>query len=136
MNQHESHNKDQHDNHEQHDQHYNHVEPYSQSNHNPYKEEASAELAVPVSYQADRREQEQAEDVTAGSAGQATGWAAIILAALSWLIWPAILGITAAVTGFIAYRQGSRALGSWAIAGGLIAAAVYLILVPLYYAIA
>jgi len=131
MNQLESHNKDQHGN----DKHDSQVKPFSHTSHNPYKEEAAAEIAVPVSYRADRHEQEQDQEVTAGSAGKATGWAAIILAALSWFIWPVILGITAVVTGFIAYRQGSRALGSWAIAGGLIAAAVYLILVPLYYAI-
>jgi len=130
MNQHESHSKDQHDSHNNHD---SHVKTFDHS-HNHYKEESSAELAAPVSYQADRHEEED-RDATTGSAGQATGWAAIILAALSWLIWPAILGITAAITGYIAYRQGSRALGSWAIAGGLIAAVVYLILVPLYYAI-
>jgi hypothetical protein len=66
------------------------------------------------------------------SAGRSLGWTAVVFAVLSWLIWPAFMGITAAVLGYFAYFQGSRFLGGIAMAMGGIAAAVYLILLPLY----
>ncbi|CDN41622.1 MULTISPECIES: hypothetical protein [Paenibacillus] len=66
------------------------------------------------------------------SAGRSLGWTALVFAVLSWLIWPAFMGITAAVFGYFAFFQGSRMLGGIAMAMGGLAAAVYLILLPLY----
>ncbi|MFD0586756.1 hypothetical protein ACFQZE_01985 [Paenibacillus sp. GCM10027627] len=68
------------------------------------------------------------------SSGTALGWVSLIFAIASLFIWPALLGITAAVLGYIAYRQGARGIGGWAITIGLVAAALNLVLVPLYFA--
>ena len=100
-----------------------------------FNEEAAAELSVP--YRPADRSRLLREDALAktNSAARATGWAALILAVLSWIVWPVLLGVTAAVVGFIAYRQGSRGFGIWSITLGLIAAAAYLVLIPIYYAV-
>lgn len=66
------------------------------------------------------------------SAGRSVGWAALLFAAISWLVWPVLMGPAAAILGMIAYYQGSRTLGLISIAMGGLAAIVYLILLPLY----
>lgn len=78
---------------------------------------------------------EQFEKSETRSMGFSLGWVAIVFAVISWFIWPVLLGITSAVLGFIAYQQGARKLGAWSMAIGLIAAAVYLFIIPLYYAV-
>jgi hypothetical protein len=102
-----------------------------------FNEEAAAELAVPVSAaNADNvRGLQKDATVKTRSAARAVGWTALVLAVLSLFVWPVLLGGTAAVVGYVAFRQGSRGLGAWSITLGLIAAMVYLILVPIYYAI-
>jgi len=102
-----------------------------------FNEETAAELSVPVQAADADRTDKLSEDAAAKtrSAARATGWTALVLAVLSWFIWPVALGGAAAVVGYVAYRQGSRGLGIWSITLGLIAAAVYLILVPLYFAV-
>ncbi|WP_424766210.1 hypothetical protein [Paenibacillus sp. sgz302251] len=102
-------------------------------------EEMGADFAVggPI-VDATRREEhdtDRAERVDTETGGFALGWVSLVFAVASWFIWPVLLGVTAAVLGFIAYRQGARALGGWAMAIGLIALALNLIIVPLYYAI-
>ncbi|MFC4778499.1 hypothetical protein ACFO9Q_17025 [Paenibacillus sp. GCM10023252] len=69
------------------------------------------------------------------SDGFALGWVALLFAGASWFIWPILMGLAAAVLGFVAYRQGAKGLGVWSITIGLIAATVYLVLLPFYYAI-
>jgi hypothetical protein len=67
--------------------------------------------------------------------GYALGWVALVFAGASWFIWPVLLGATAAVLGFIAYKEGARGLGGWSMAIGLFALVLNLIIVPFYYAI-
>lgn len=105
-----------------------------------YNEEAAAELAVPSgslhdypTRDSNRLTNEAVRE--SKSAGVATGWAALILAVMSWVVWPIVLGATAVVVGFIAYWQGARGLGVTSITLGFIAMVAYLVLVPLYYAI-
>ncbi|QHW30413.1 DUF4190 domain-containing protein [Paenibacillus rhizovicinus] len=106
-----------------------------------YNEEAAAEIAVPNAsmrdYYPDRKTTRITNDAVreTKSAGVATGWAALILAVMSWIVWPIVLGATAVVVGFIAYWQGARGLGIASITLGAIAVVAYLVLVPLYYAI-
>ncbi|WP_219836323.1 DUF4190 domain-containing protein [Paenibacillus sp. R14(2021)] len=105
-----------------------------------YHEEVAAELSVPSSSLHDyptRHSNELTNDAVreTKSAGVATGWAALILAVLSWVVWPVLLGATAVVVGFVAFRQGARGLGVTSITLGFIAVIAYLVLVPLYYAI-
>jgi hypothetical protein len=102
-------------------------------------EEMAADFAVsnPVVH-AERREDryvERTEREDTRTGGYALGWVSLVFAIASWFIWPVLMGATAAVLGFIAYRQGARGLGGWAMAIGLIALALNLIIVPFYYAI-
>ncbi|OBZ08153.1 MULTISPECIES: hypothetical protein [Bacillales] len=78
---------------------------------------------------------DRGEREVARSGGYALGWVSLVFAIVSWFIWPVLMGATAAVLGFIAYRQGARGLGGWSMAIGLIALALNLIIVPFYYAI-
>ncbi|HEX7056959.1 MAG TPA: hypothetical protein VF260_07150 [Bacilli bacterium] len=65
--------------------------------------------------------------------GSATlGWVALILAVAALFVWPAVLGPAGAVVGFFAYMRGSRALGVWSIAIGLIAFIAYVVITPFY----
>lgn len=67
----------------------------------------------------------------ADSSGTA-GWFSLMLAIFSLFIWPAILGPSAVLFGFISYVQGSRALGIWSIVLGAISFLAYMVLVPMY----
>ncbi|CAM4520269.1 hypothetical protein FHS16_001138 [Paenibacillus endophyticus] len=102
-------------------------------------EEMATDFAVgnPV-MQTERREDrhvERAERADTRAGGYALGWVSLVFAIASWFIWPVLMGATATVLGYMAYRQGARGLGGWSMAIGLIALALNLIIVPLYYAI-
>lgn len=103
----------------------------------PYNEEMAAEIAPPAAaVRPDRSKRLRNNAVQeTRSAGIATGWSALVLAVLSWFIWPVLLGVAAAVVGYVAFRQGARVLGIWSITLGLIAVLSYLVLIPVYYAI-
>lgn len=64
--------------------------------------------------------------------GKTLGWIGLILAIASLFFLPAVLGPVAAVVGFVAYVRGSRALGVWSVALGMLALLAYLFLVPYY----
>ncbi|KRE54243.1 hypothetical protein [Paenibacillus sp. Soil522] len=101
-------------------------------------EEMAADFAISNPVVAERGEErhvERAERTEARSGGYALGWVSLVFAIASWFIWPLLLGATAAVLGFIAYRQGARGLGGWSMAIGIIAMALNLIIVPFYYAV-
>ncbi|MBW7454502.1 DUF4190 domain-containing protein [Paenibacillus sepulcri] len=126
---------EQHSEHESHDDSHKH-HSYGHDHH-PYNEEMSAELAVPPqAYQTDHTKEHVEEAVEqTRSAGQAAGWAALVLSVLSWFVWPLLLGATGIVVGFIAYRQDARGLGLWSMILGLISVIAYLVIIPLYYSI-
>lgn len=97
--------------------------------------EFSAELAAsPSDLPAKDRDENRKERDDVQSYDVSLGWIALAFAVASWFVWPILLGLTAAVLGFVAYRQGSRALGIWSMTLGLIAACTFLVLIPLYYA--
>ncbi|QHT60314.1 DUF4190 domain-containing protein [Paenibacillus lycopersici] len=115
--------------------------PMYHPDRNAYHEEAAAEIAVPNASMRDYYPDRRADRLTNNavrvtkSAGVATGWAALVLAVLSWIVWPVVLGATAVVVGLIAFWQGARGLGVASITLGAIAVLAYLVLVPFYYAI-
>ncbi|OMF34274.1 hypothetical protein BK133_12870 [Paenibacillus sp. FSL H8-0548] len=102
-------------------------------------EEMAADFAInqPVVHakRGEDRSVERVEPERAYSGGYAIGWVSLVFAIASWFIWPVLMGVTSAVLGFIAYRQGARGLGGWSMAIGLIAVALNLVIVPLYYAL-
>lgn len=81
------------------------------------------------------RNQEMRDSVEADAqdvgANTTLGIVSLVFALASWFIYPLILGPAAAVFGFIAWYQGSRTLGGWSIALGVIAFLAYMVL-PLY----
>lgn len=100
-----------------------------------YREEASAEVAPPppiIGRSLDADEASTASGAAVRSAGKMLGAVALIFAIASLFIWPLLLGITAAVLGFVAYRQKAQALGGWAMGIGIFAAVSSLVLYPLY----
>jgi len=68
----------------------------------------------------------------AGDAGQAAkpgyalGLVALLTAVVSFFLLPSILGPVGAVVGFMAFAQGRRAMGGWAVALGLISFFIFL----------
>jgi hypothetical protein len=60
------------------------------------------------------------------------GIVALVLSAISLFFLPAILGPASIVVGFAAYVRGSRVLGIWSMALGLLAVVAYFVLVPYY----
>ncbi|MBB3109023.1 hypothetical protein FHS18_001075 [Paenibacillus phyllosphaerae] len=103
-----------------------------------FKEEMAAEIAIPATYSglSRTRSREDESKKAMRSAGRAAGWAGLVIAIMSWFVWPVLLGLSAAFIGYVAFRQGSRGLGIWSMTLGLIAAVTYLVLIPLYYAYA
>jgi len=81
------------------------------------------------------RPERYGEETVTESGGYALGWVSLIFAIASWFVWPVLMGITSAVLGFIAYRQGARALGIWSMTLGLIAVVLNLVIVPFYFAL-
>ncbi|MGF9712959.1 MULTISPECIES: hypothetical protein [Paenibacillus] len=70
-------------------------------------------------------------DPAASASYRWLGYTALILAVLSLMVLPVLLGSTAALIGFFAFMLGQRTLGAWSVAIGLIALAGYFVLVPL-----
>ncbi|REK77387.1 hypothetical protein [Paenibacillus paeoniae] len=81
------------------------------------------------------RPEQAGQEVVTESKGYALGWVSLVFAIASWFIWPVLMGATSAILGFIAYRQGARALGVWSMSLGLIAVVLNLVIVPFYYAL-
>ncbi|MFD1955906.1 DUF4190 domain-containing protein [Paenibacillus thailandensis] len=98
-----------------------------------YKEEMGADFAAGT--YVDRGDRAEFQESETKSMGYSLGWVALVFAIASWFVWPVLLGVTSAVLGFIAYRQGARKTGAWSMGVGLVAAAVYLFIIPLYYAV-
>jgi hypothetical protein len=73
-----------------------------------------------------------AKDEERVEARSSLGWASLVVAFVSLFLWPAILGPVAAVMGFVAYFQGSKALGIWSVVIGVISVLSYWVLVPYY----
>ncbi|MFX3633652.1 MAG: hypothetical protein ACE3L7_25200 [Candidatus Pristimantibacillus sp.] len=98
-------------------------------------EEMATDFAVGNSVSYVSRDQSEDNVEVRESGGTALGWVALVFAVVSWFLWPVLMGATSAVLGFMAYRQGARALGGWAMAIGLIAVILSLVIVPFYYAV-
>ncbi|MBP1156310.1 MULTISPECIES: hypothetical protein [unclassified Paenibacillus] len=103
-------------------------------------EEFAAEAAYPLNSSRSRLEGPKAS--VKSEAGQPyvapsvsyrwLGYTALILAVLSLMMFPVLLGSSATLLGLFAFMLGQRALGTWSIAIGLISLAGYFVLVPLY----
>jgi hypothetical protein len=81
-----------------------------------FDEEYAAEAAVDPRLV--RRRDVKDDDVdTAGGTGM--GWLALALSIIGLFFLPYVMGIAGIIVGFVARRQGARALGAWAIGIGI-----------------
>ncbi|RYL90419.1 hypothetical protein ABNN70_12800 [Sporolactobacillus sp. Y61] len=64
--------------------------------------------------------------------GTGIGWLALIISACALFFLPIVLGIAGIIIGYVAYRQGARTLGGWAIGIGIVAVLIQL-LSPLFW---
>lgn len=102
-------------------------------------EEFAAESASPLQLPHSRQERPKASaasaveqpDASASASTRWLGYTALILAVLSLMLFPVLLGSTATLIGFFAFMLGQRTLGGWSVAIGLISLAGYFVLVPL-----
>lgn len=114
--------------------------PTNLPNAGEFKEEMGADFAygMPLTEAPDNRPERNSVARIAGdaeSSGTALGWVSLLFAIASWFVWPVLMGATATILGFIAYRRGAKGLGGWAMGVGLVALALNLIIVPFYYAL-
>ncbi|MCI1856548.1 MAG: hypothetical protein LKI94_04955 [Sporolactobacillus sp.] len=63
--------------------------------------------------------------------GRGMGWLALILSCIAFFFLPIIMGIAGIVIGYIAFREGSRTLGGWAMGIGAVAV-LFQLLSPLF----
>lgn len=100
---------------------------------NRFEEEAATEI-TPIVRQEGNRDNKQVqhtEEMQAQEEGSATlGWTALILSIVSLFFLPVLTASVGIVTGFFAYRSGTRTLGIWAIAIGIFSIVISLFLVP------
>lgn len=105
------------------------LESYEQTKTADYLEETSAEMAAPVTFD---RENKEERDADAGAGGTGLGFAAIILSILSLFVSPILIGAVGIVLGFIARRRGAQSLGSWAIGIGAVSIILGMFILPFF----
>ncbi|MEX2462425.1 MAG: hypothetical protein WD469_14190 [Paenibacillaceae bacterium] len=88
-------------------------------------EEYATELAEPMKHDAQ-------SDGDAEPISRIWGWSAMVVSILSLFIFPIIMGSAGSILGIIAVFKGTRMLGGWSIAIGLVSIFTALILVPYY----
>ncbi|TGA99600.1 hypothetical protein E4665_04560 [Sporolactobacillus shoreae] len=64
--------------------------------------------------------------------GRGMGWLSLVLSIAALFFLPVILGIAGIIIGYIAFRQGARTLGGWAIGIGAVAVLIQL-MAPLFW---
>lgn len=70
------------------------------------------------------------EESNVGGAGRVVGIIGIVLGVLALFMWTIVLGPIAAVLGYLAYSQGTRTMGAWGLALGIVATLSYFVLIP------
>ncbi|MFD2618289.1 hypothetical protein [Terrilactibacillus laevilacticus] len=89
----------------------------AQGHKDKYNEEIASESAI------DRKQLVHAPEEQS-SKGRGMGWFGIILSLIALFFLPVIMGAAGVIVGFVAYRDGAKTLGVWAIVIGLIAITV------------
>ena len=99
---------------------------------NKHEEEYAAEIAPVTSNVGDNRTSDTRSEIeeTTEESGKITGMVGLGFGIASLFMWSIILGPVAAVIGYYSYNQGSKTLGGWAIALGILATISYFFLIP------
>lgn len=113
----------------------NAVNPIANDSKRAGREEFAAEVAAPFS-----RAMTQRKRTKKGKPAReryvpktSLGYAAILIAVISFFWMPSILGPASVVVGFMAFVRGSRALGIWSMLLGTIAFVIFLTTIPYNY---
>lgn len=64
-------------------------------------------------------------------AGAGVGWLAIVFSVIALFFLPIIMGVAGIIVGYMAYREGAKTLGAWAVGLGL-AAIIIRFIAPLF----
>ncbi|MFC4022777.1 hypothetical protein ACFOUV_02960 [Oceanobacillus longus] len=95
------------------------IEPDSSRN-----EEYAAEIT------ADDYEQKREEGIGTDDGVMMYGWIAIALSAISFFMWPIVLGAAGIIVGFVSRSKGADTLGNIAIAAGAISILITMFILP------
>lgn len=98
-----------------------------------FREETSAELAAPISY--DRgweKDRDNERDTERADTGRGIGFTALALSIISLFVLPVLFGATGIVLGFVARNRGATSLGSWAIGIGVVSIIIGMFILPFY----
>lgn len=65
--------------------------------------------------------------------GTLYGWGSIVLAILSFFVWPIVLGAASIVFGFVARSRGTNTLGLIGIIGGILSLITVFLIIPFLF---
>ncbi|GAY76404.1 hypothetical protein NBRC111894_1958 [Sporolactobacillus inulinus] len=107
------------------DKDHNHKTDSTYDKQNAYNnEEYARELAAD---QYDPEADRDHGDRRVMEGGKGIGWLGLICSVIALFFLPIVLGIAGIIIGYIALRQGARALGGWAIGIGCLAVLIQLL---------
>ena len=82
-----------------------------------------------------RSQGESRQDEGRQARGEGFGWGIVglILSFIGIFIWPIVFATAGIITGYIAFRNGARAMGTWSMVIGAFALLMALFLLPAYF---
>ena len=106
--------------------------PRLEQDNQQHEEEYAAEIAPTTSDVGNDRTNDERSEIEKATeeSGRLTGIVGVGFGIASLFMWSIILGPVAAIIGYYSYNQGSRTLGGWAIALGILATISYFFLIP------
>ncbi|WP_202078634.1 DUF308 domain-containing protein [Caldalkalibacillus salinus] len=101
---------------------------------NNVNEETAAEISPDTRQLNHNQQSDQVENVeqmeTEEEGNTPLGWTALVLSIISLFFLPLLTATVGVITGFFAYRNGSRTLGIWAMAIGVLSIVMGLLVAP------
>lgn len=104
-------------------------ELYAQNEINRRDEETAAELSADTNFD-DQIEEAEQETQMQAEVNMTYGWIGLVLAVVSFFVWPLVMGVAGIVFGIISKTKGADTLGNAAITVSVISLLVSLFFVP------
>ncbi|WP_066192946.1 MULTISPECIES: hypothetical protein [Gracilibacillus] len=104
-------------------------ELYAQNELNRRDEETAAELSADTDFN-DQIEEAEQETQMQAEVNMTYGWIGLVLAVVSFFVWPLVMGVAGIVFGIISKTKGADTLGNAAITVSVISLLVSLFFVP------
>ncbi|MDD9147568.1 hypothetical protein OYT88_03265 [Sporolactobacillus sp. CQH2019] len=95
-------------------------------NNEEYAKELAADQYDPEAGRADHDHAHRSGERRVFENGRGMGWLALAFSVVSLFFLPIVLGIVGIIVGYIAFREGARTLGGWAIGIGCAAVLIQL----------